>query len=71
MIKLNCIEEMCPIPIIKLKAELEKGTPQFIIVTDHNCTVTAVEDYLTILKLYYIIEEVISGIWEITVFNEK
>ena len=71
MIKLDCLGEMCPHPLVKLKAEIEKGTQIIVLATDHSCTVSSVEDYLAILKLYYKTKEVITGIWEITVYNKK
>ncbi len=69
MKKVDCLGDICPIPIIKTKKVLKsiKSGESFMIVTDHSCSL---ENLLILLKNYnveYESEEVINGVWEITV----
>lgn len=71
MIKIDCLGDMCPVPIVKLKAAFEAGADEIMIVTDHSCVVASLEDFIPHMQLYYEIEEIIAGVWEITVHKEK
>ncbi|MBN2259089.1 MAG: sulfurtransferase TusA family protein [Clostridiales bacterium] len=71
MITLDCLGEMCPLPIIKMQREIDKGTSDILLVTDHSCVLRSIEDYLPYTKLYYEIEEIIPGIWEIKISPKK
>lgn len=71
MIKIDCLGDMCPVPIIRLKQALENGEDEIIISTDHSCVVASLEDFIPHLQLYYEIEEIIPGVWEITVHRKK
>lgn len=70
MKKIDCLGEFCPIPILKIKKEL-KTLPQgesFIVVTDHNCVLQSIQDHFKKSKSVTVVpEEVINGVWEITV----
>jgi len=64
---IDCLGDMCPIPILKTKKELKNmNTGDSIkVVTDHSCVL---ESMLTQLKKQTIdYEEVMNGIWEIIV----
>jgi len=69
MQKVDCLGDICPVPIIKTKKQLQntKSGESFMIVTDHSCSL---ENLIELLKNYnvsYEYEEVINGVWEIIV----
>lgn len=69
MEKIDCLGEYCPIPILRIKEHLKKsskGEP-FMVVTDHSCVLQSIEDYCKKIKLDIDIDEVINGVWEITI----
>ncbi len=62
---IDCMGDMCPIPMIKIENKLnsiEHGD-EFMVVSDHSCTLTSIRekysDYITK------IDEVMIGVWEI------
>lgn len=69
MDKINCFGEICPIPLLKLQnaiKELEQGQSVMLVV-DHSCVVEAINDYYDQSKHTIAIDEVMNGVWEITV----
>ncbi|SJZ48718.1 sulfurtransferase TusA family protein [Garciella nitratireducens] len=62
---IDCLGDMCPIPILKAQKALKlspSGTT-IKVVTDHSCTL---ESMLNHFKKYEITStEVINGVWEI------
>ncbi|WP_130861577.1 sulfurtransferase TusA family protein [Bacilliculturomica massiliensis] len=69
MEKIDCLGEFCPIPIMRLQKAVPKilGGEPMVLVTDHSCTVAAVRDFCGRNHLTYTADEVINGVWEITV----
>lgn len=69
MIKIDCLGYGCPIPLIKLKAKhsLILEGEKILLVTDHNLAVENIEYYCHLNKFKYSSEEVIEGVWEITI----
>ena len=69
MIKIDCLGDGCPIPLIKLKAKhsLILEGEKILLVTDHNLAVEKIEYYCHLNKFKYSSEEVIEGVWEITI----
>lgn len=68
-ITLDCMGDFCPIPILKLERAL-KNLPKgdkLMLVCDHSCVVESVGDYLSKRPYHYAMEEVINGVWEITI----
>ncbi len=66
---IDCLGEFCPIPILRIKAELKiisKGQ-YFMVVTDHSCVLQSIEDYFKKTKNTVETNEVINGVWEIIV----
>ncbi len=68
-IEIDCLGDMCPVPYLKASkelAKLEKGD-SVLIITDHSCVARALVEKLA--KDSYLIEEdeVMNGVWEITV----
>ena len=69
MQKLNCLGDYCPIPLIKIKNALS-NLPQYdsiLLVTDHSCVVESIKEHCFNFSLSCSIDEVINGVWEITV----
>lgn len=66
MKELNCLGDMCPIPIMKLKQckELKSGET-LKLVTDHSCVVESITGYCEKSGLSYEIIEPMNGIWEL------
>ncbi|MDW7673138.1 MAG: sulfurtransferase TusA family protein [Bacillota bacterium] len=67
---IDCLGEMCPIPILKAEKKLEnlKDGDSVGIMTDHSCTKTAVVNYFCKKKGYPCsVEEIDVGIWEIRI----
>lgn len=63
----DCLGDMCPIPVLKAKKELQsisKGDTVKI-VTDHSCVLESVTTKFR--KHHVTYEEVINGVWEITI----
>ena len=69
MIKIDCLGYGCPIPLIKLKAKhsLILEGEKILLVTDHNLAVENIEYYCHLNNFKYSSEEVIEGVWEITI----
>lgn len=61
----DCLGDMCPIPIIKTRKALKKTTSgeTIKVVTDHSCVLEAVINNFKKHKIKH--EEVINGVWEI------
>lgn len=64
---LDCLGDMCPVPIIKIKKELQtmKSQESIKIVTDHSCVANSILDHYKNKKVSIQTEEVINGVWEI------
>ncbi len=69
MEKLNCFGDFCPVPLLKAKDLVKDLTPgdHLTMVTDHSCVVESIEEYFTIRHYTLHIDEVINGVWEITI----
>ncbi len=69
MIKLDCFGEFCPIPLLKIKKALKKMDPgeSVLTVTDHSCVAESIEDFLKKSEFSYEVDEVMNGVWEITI----
>ncbi|MEY8355653.1 sulfurtransferase TusA family protein [Lachnospiraceae bacterium 54-53] len=69
MIKMDCLGEICPVPVMKLQgvADSIRRGEEYMVVTDHNCTVSNLEAFCRARNFAYKTEEVINGVWEITV----
>lgn len=67
---IDCLGEMCPIPILKIKKALKVAKPQDIImvITDHSCVEQSIINHLKKEKnIEMFSDEVTNGIWEITI----
>lgn len=64
---LDCMYEVCPIPLIKASKELKKMEigDLLIMKTDHNCSITNVIEWVEKQKLKMDYVEIDEGEWEI------
>ncbi|MBF4695276.1 sulfurtransferase TusA family protein [Fusibacter ferrireducens] len=69
MNKLDCFGDICPVPILKMKNEIEhlNQGESFQMVVDHSCVIESIKETLKKSTLIYEIEEVLNGVWEITI----
>lgn len=69
MKKIDCLGDVCPIPIIKTKKELKsmKTGESIMVVTDHSCTFEALIELLENRNVKIKSDEVINGVWEIVI----
>jgi TusA-related sulfurtransferase len=68
MEKLDCFGDFCPLPLMKAKKAIKelKAGENFMLVTDHSCVVESINDYFKTNTINIKIDEVINGVWEIT-----
>jgi len=69
MKEIDCLGEICPVPIIRIKQNLKSMKPgeSFMVITDHSCTQQKVLDFFEKTSYTVDIEEVINGVWEIVI----
>ena len=69
MEKINCFGDICPIPLLKLKKSIQTLTTgeSIMLIVDHSCVVESINDYYDNSKHIIELDEVINGVWEITV----
>lgn len=69
MKKIDCLGDMCPIPVIQAQKAFVKLSPgdAFMLVSDHSCVVESLTDHFKGMPVRLEIDEVMNGIWEITV----
>ena len=60
MKKIDCLGDMCPVPVMKLQRETRKMKPgqRILLITDHSCAG---------MQMACVCDEVMNGVWEITV----
>ena len=70
LIEIDCLGDMCPVPVLKLKDKLKnlENKDSIKIITDHSCVLDSIQDVMKRRKGYKVsFEEVANGIWEIEV----
>jgi len=69
---LNCLGDMCPLPLLKAVAAMKKlpADVALTVVTDHSCTVESIREHFTSRRCILEIHEAISGVWEITIIRQ-
>lgn len=73
MIKIDCLGDVCPVPLIKLKQlepQLNRGAC-VMIVTDHSCTCESLLNYCRKKRYPVKVTEPISGVWEVCICSEE
>lgn len=72
MEKIDCFGDICPVPVIKLQnmiSTISEGE-SFMMVVDHSCAIEHMREVLQKENLVWRIEEVMNGVWEVTVTKE-
>ncbi len=66
---INCLGDMCPIPLMKLKEckALKAKGDTVMLVTDHSCSVESITDFCKKNGLGLSVVEPMNGIWELTI----
>lgn len=69
MKRIDCLGEICPHPMLLLQKEYDAlcSGESVLLVTDHHCTLSAVGVYCDAQGFRYSTNEVIPGVWEITI----
>lgn len=69
MKEINCLGDMCPIPMLKLNQALEslKSGESVKLITDHSCVVQSVKNYFKKRRMNVQTDEVINGVWEMII----
>lgn len=62
---IDCLGDMCPIPILKIRREMKKMKSGDVVkaVTDHSCVLESIVSNFKNHEITH--EEVINGVWEI------
>lgn len=70
--KIDCLGDMCPVPIMKAEKNLQEMEigDSLLIVTDHSCVARSLVEKLQKKKYAIEEDEVMNGIWEITVIKK-
>lgn len=70
MIEIDCLGEVCPVPVMLLKKHLQaiRLGSQVLLVTDHSCARKSITEYCRQSRLQCSIEEVMNGVWEIVIW---
>lgn len=73
MKKIDCLGEICPVPVMKLKSVMKsiQSGEDYLLITDHSCTIQNLELFCKANHLNYCTDEVMNGVWEITVTASK
>jgi TusA-related sulfurtransferase len=68
---IDCLGEMCPIPVLRIKEALKTMKPgeAIKVITDHSCVQQSILDHFTKGTLQAVSDEVMNGIWEITIIK--
>ncbi len=73
MKKIDCFGDICPVPLLKMNSEINKMSigESFQMVVDHSCVIESIRETLFRSDLEYSIEEVLNGVWEITLTKTR
>ena len=66
---IDCLGDMCPIPILKIQKELKKTKPgvSIKIITDHSCVAESIKNHYSNKNHSFEFDEVMNGVWEIII----
>lgn len=73
LIKIDCLGDFCPIPLMKLKQhsdEISAGK-QIMLITDHSCVSESVKNYCRALQYRVEIMEPVNGVWEFYISMQR
>jgi tRNA 2-thiouridine synthesizing protein A len=66
---IDCLGDMCPIPILKIQKELKKTKTGISIkvITDHSCVAESIKNHYSNKNHSFETYEVMNGVWEIII----
>ena len=69
MKEIDCLGDICPVPIIKINKALSSALAgdSILVKTDHSCVMQSILDHFGRKNYSVDIDEVINGVWEITI----
>ena len=69
IIELNCLGEICPVPVLQIRKELPaiRAGATIVLITDHSCSLRGITEYCERVGLQCEEREVANGVWEFTV----
>lgn len=67
MLEIDCLGELCPIPILKIREALKKISKgdTIKVITDHSCVHQSILNHYKRNELSMRDDEVMNGVWEI------
>jgi len=67
MTTIDCLGDMCPIPVLKIQKELKKTKAgvSIKVITDHSCVVESIKSRFDSKDISFEFDEVMNGVWEI------
>lgn len=70
---LDVLGEMCPIPILKAQKLLKTiaDSDAVLVITDHSCVEANLRSVLSARGYVFQSEEVVNGIWHITISKNR
>ena len=69
MKSIDCFGDICPVPLLKMQNQLDliASGDSFMMVVDHSCVIESMKEYLKKSQFSYEVDEVMNGVWEITI----
>jgi tRNA 2-thiouridine synthesizing protein A len=66
--KLDCMGDFCPVPALKVRSRLSglKAGDGLIVLLDHSCAVENIRELVYNQNIKMEVEEVATGIWQVT-----
>lgn len=73
MKKIDCLGDMCPIPVIRSQKAFTQLGPgeSFMLISDHSCVVESIQDHFKGMPAALEVEEAMNGIWEIIITRTR
>lgn len=66
MVELDCLGDMCPVPMLRLQRCPQLETGETIkLVTDHSCVCENIINYCKKRRFSLRVEEPVDGVWEL------
>ncbi len=69
MTTIDCLGDMCPVPILKIQKQFKKTKTGISIkvITDHSCVAESIKNHYSNEKFSFESDEVMNGVWEIII----
>lgn len=64
---IDCFGDFCPVPILKIEKKLKEinSGDEFMLVTDHSCTIESIKELYSKRNVEFRTQEVMNGVWEV------